>query len=400
MKFKRLNEAHYGGAFDIADDQYFTREDLDEFGYELADKVEKELNKPIDYVSSYIYDGFIEVTLSYDDYEVSLKRRLDMRAIRKPSDINKYHMYFVPRFEEEFKEIIPSLDESLNEEYDEVIDELMKKADADAQALIDRPEDKSPSDIMNDLGYFEFYDSDHKFGMGVKREGHNYSIVFDFSDYDDSLGELPVKYYVMKDGRIPSGYTITKMNILDEGIIKKIGEIGQAIKNRVADAKQAMKPATDAVKNTIKQAAGNMVQKTKDKVAELKSDKPLDNTTQYTLGVFDMKDNNKFAHTYDLETNSRETVTLADLVKQSKKYLHIEGQPYAIMDKKTGKVLLDTRQQGGQAAEAGAKRLSWREQQKAAKQFQAMDNDTLKQILVGKGMSQVEADKVIRGLKV
>ena len=117
LKEKGLVEARsYGGAFDIADDQLFTREELDEFGYELAYKVEDQLNKPIDYVSSYIDDGFIEVTLSYDEYEVTLKRKLDMRAIRKPSDINKYHMYFVPRFEEEFKEIIPYYNESMNED--------------------------------------------------------------------------------------------------------------------------------------------------------------------------------------------------------------------------------------------------------------------------------------------
>lgn len=90
-------ESSYGGAFDIADDQFFTREELDEFGYEIADKLTARFNKPFEYNGAFIEDGNrLEVDVMNDEFgEFTGKATIDMRKIKKPSDLNKYQIYIM-----------------------------------------------------------------------------------------------------------------------------------------------------------------------------------------------------------------------------------------------------------------------------------------------------------------
>lgn len=87
---EKLNEASYGGAFDIADDQYFTREDLNDFAEEVLNRINEAFVTQFDVSACYIDDGVLELEVTnseYGDYDWSEK--IDMRKIKKPEDLNK-----------------------------------------------------------------------------------------------------------------------------------------------------------------------------------------------------------------------------------------------------------------------------------------------------------------------
>lgn len=97
---KKVNEASYGGAFDIADDQYFTRDDL----VDCAEKVIEHLNETFDDVFELYNVEMNGVTLQIEVEGKELgwymeKCRIDMRKIRVPSDLtNKYALEFASKF--------------------------------------------------------------------------------------------------------------------------------------------------------------------------------------------------------------------------------------------------------------------------------------------------------------
>ena len=66
--------------------------------------------------------------------------------------------------------------------------------------------DKSPSQILKSFGYKE--DGEDAF---YQEKGH-YTKIIEFTDFD-SRGDI--KYYVLKDGKIPSGWTLTRAKFYD-----------------------------------------------------------------------------------------------------------------------------------------------------------------------------------------
>ena len=81
---------NYGGAYDIDSSQYFTREDLDDFAQDVVDAINGEGYSKVKLISSFIDDGKVEITLDWDGNEVSSAIKINMRRIRRPSDIQKY----------------------------------------------------------------------------------------------------------------------------------------------------------------------------------------------------------------------------------------------------------------------------------------------------------------------
>lgn len=80
----------YGGAFDIEDDQYFTREDLDDFSCNVVEKVNGILHLPVDYSGSWIDNNVLTVSVAYQDSEIEVSTTVDMRRIRLPKQLDKY----------------------------------------------------------------------------------------------------------------------------------------------------------------------------------------------------------------------------------------------------------------------------------------------------------------------
>ncbi len=104
-----LNEASYGGAFDIEDDMYFTKEELVEFAGDVADEFSKltgHQNCDVDNV--YIENDPLALNVDIYDPEDGISHSaytiIDMRKIRKPSDIYKYMDRILKQLEDSFHE--------------------------------------------------------------------------------------------------------------------------------------------------------------------------------------------------------------------------------------------------------------------------------------------------------
>ena len=103
---KTITSANYGGTYDIDPEQYFTREDLVEFAEDVVDRLNMISYSKFDYTEVYLEPGNdLELTIAWSDYEDTIKEHIDMRKIRKPSDLCKvYAPLFVNRAKEVFSE--------------------------------------------------------------------------------------------------------------------------------------------------------------------------------------------------------------------------------------------------------------------------------------------------------
>lgn len=101
----KLKEASYGGAYDIADDQYFTKEELVEFGEEVVDDLNTLGYNRAKLESIFIENNVIEITLSWDGNEVTVEQPIDMRRIRTPKDIRKYRILVISKMKPELEKV-------------------------------------------------------------------------------------------------------------------------------------------------------------------------------------------------------------------------------------------------------------------------------------------------------
>lgn len=107
-----LNEASYGGAYDIADNQYFTKEEVMEFGQSVVDYFNEAAQGNGKFELYEVdADGLKTFTLGiYNDETGEVWEQqflLDGRKIKKPSDLNKY-------FKKVIKIFAPKLEDSMN----------------------------------------------------------------------------------------------------------------------------------------------------------------------------------------------------------------------------------------------------------------------------------------------
>ena len=87
----KMNEASYGGAYDIEDDQYFTREDADYLAETVENVLVDSYEMPVKDVFVEIDKQTAEVTVILDDEaEYTASTKIDMRKIKLPRDIDKY----------------------------------------------------------------------------------------------------------------------------------------------------------------------------------------------------------------------------------------------------------------------------------------------------------------------
>lgn len=108
----KVYAANYGGAYDIDPEQYFTKDDIMEF----ADALVQALNTDYDYLyvggKWELYDVYIEnpnilvieLESPYESLEVE-KEKIDMRKIKKPTDIFKYMTSFEKKFLDSVEEL-------------------------------------------------------------------------------------------------------------------------------------------------------------------------------------------------------------------------------------------------------------------------------------------------------
>lgn len=111
-----LSEASYGGAYDIEDDMYFTKDDLLDFTDELIDTLHDK-GIVVDLVNMYMTDGNRLVIAVEDEYgnQIDTDEFIDMRKIRRPKDIYKYKDIFIKNILSQYNEL-----KSFNEDLDEI----------------------------------------------------------------------------------------------------------------------------------------------------------------------------------------------------------------------------------------------------------------------------------------
>lgn len=142
---ENLNEASYGGAFDIADDQYFTREDLNDFAEEVLNHINETFVTQFDISACYIDDGVLELEVTnseYGDYDWSEK--IDMRKIKEPWHLKKtYASWFASQLINEITQSNNGLIESVDEK------EILHKLDQfQKQITIKQEDEKALKDIL------------------------------------------------------------------------------------------------------------------------------------------------------------------------------------------------------------------------------------------------------------
>lgn len=130
----KVESASYGGAYDIEDDMYFTKEEIVEFAEEVAEKFSEWSGSTFDVESVYINDpNHLEVTLTDGDYSLEASSFIDMRRIKKPSDINKYQGLIMDQLKHAYKEYYDS-----DAEFDvHASSDILAVTDADYEEFLD-----------------------------------------------------------------------------------------------------------------------------------------------------------------------------------------------------------------------------------------------------------------------
>lgn len=96
---KVIKEAHYGGAYDIADEAYFTKEDLVEFAEDVIDAIDRQYDLKFDINELELYKGVLYLGLvSENGVEMFHEQRINMRKIKQPKDLNRYLDEFITAF--------------------------------------------------------------------------------------------------------------------------------------------------------------------------------------------------------------------------------------------------------------------------------------------------------------
>lgn len=91
---------YYGGAYDLEGAEFFTKEELMEFADTVIGKLAEQYTKQFDLLDAWIENNLIHLEIQDEDgYSVSGEVKIDMRRIRKPSDIFKYVSPMIGEFE-------------------------------------------------------------------------------------------------------------------------------------------------------------------------------------------------------------------------------------------------------------------------------------------------------------
>ena len=122
-------------AFSCEDSEFFTREEVDDFAEKVCEHVNETFNEVFDVQESYITNNEIEVVVYNDELgEFTGKKKVDMRRIRKPSDLDKYVLDIAANIIADIKKA-KDIDESLKEDSDEETPYSYKETETELQSL-------------------------------------------------------------------------------------------------------------------------------------------------------------------------------------------------------------------------------------------------------------------------
>ena len=107
-KWKSLKEASYGGAYDIADNQYFTKDDLINAAEVVLDHINETFDDKFILGGTWFENGAWIVNIQTEDgmEEYEDKVIVSMRRIRKPTDLgDKFNLEMASRLIKQIKEL-------------------------------------------------------------------------------------------------------------------------------------------------------------------------------------------------------------------------------------------------------------------------------------------------------
>ena len=168
LKAHGITSASYGGAYDILDDYYFTRDDLVDFGEEVVAQLEN--LEPGDYFVNdldMLDPKTIHIEVYCRDKEAYADKNIaiDMRRIQKPSDLNKYAYQVALDMYDEFSEhdeVNSSSDYQIMKKSYKNYRKFRSQGDAEYLDFIDELDHKGVAhdqyDNLKDDGCTVFYD--------------------------------------------------------------------------------------------------------------------------------------------------------------------------------------------------------------------------------------------------
>lgn len=168
LKAHGITSASYGGAYDILDDYYFTRDDLIDFGEEVVFELENV--EPGDYFVNDLdmlnpKTIHIEVYCRNKETYADKNIVIDMRRIQKPSDLNKYAYQVALDMYDEFSEyddVYSSSDYQIMKKSYKNSRKFRSQGDAEYLDFLDELDHKGVAhdqyDNLKDDGCTVFYD--------------------------------------------------------------------------------------------------------------------------------------------------------------------------------------------------------------------------------------------------
>lgn len=133
-------DAYFGSkvkeAFSYEDDEFFTREEVDDFAEKVCEHINETFNEVFKVQESYITSNEIEVVVYNDELgEFTGKKKVDMRRIRKPSDLDKYVLDIAADIIEEIKEVL------IDSDYHDADEDELRKMGVFDEALTEDEDD-------------------------------------------------------------------------------------------------------------------------------------------------------------------------------------------------------------------------------------------------------------------
>ena len=193
----------YGGAYDIEDDMFFNKEEIVEWANEIVDKFNNTNDELFDVDDVYFTDTtHIVLEISNGDLVLNASVNIDMRKIRKPSDISKYTEEMLYQLQSGYDEFYSYGIESCNKitsasEYDVPDRELeppaeteyLEQADSQDEVEIDLPDILVTVDEDGDIDYA---DDDFDWIKSVDFSSNEYSelMLDDWDGAADNILEL------------------------------------------------------------------------------------------------------------------------------------------------------------------------------------------------------------------
>ena len=173
-----LNEASYGGAFDIEDDQYFTRDDIEDAAEYVIDHINETFDDKFVLGGTWFENNTWTVNVQTEDgmeeYEKSI--HIDMRKIKAPRDLkDKFNLDMAAKLIKDIKE----LKYDIHEDFEDDITETFI-ADGEEYEWIDKRITRH--DTKDSQGFAEEW-----FIASAKslEDGETYYFIIDDSDFID-----------------------------------------------------------------------------------------------------------------------------------------------------------------------------------------------------------------------